>query len=135
MKRAGILGLAIVLMLGLAVTASQASKTKTKKVNSEVDIDAWYFPPPDYDFSFIGNVYSKKAKCVPNRTVTVFFTGGGGHELVGTTTTDSTGDWQLFEDSPSIGDHEAEVEKKKINRRGKKLVCKADVSPTFFLPP
>jgi hypothetical protein len=130
MKRAGILGLAIVLTLGLGLPASQAAKTK--KVASEVDIDGFRPGPPA--FTFVGNVYAKKPKCVRNRTVTVFRTEGGTHELVGTSTSDETGDWELA-DSAGSGDYEVEVAKRKVKKGDKKLICKADVSPTYVLPP
>ena len=128
MKRAGLLGLAIVLTLGLAVPASQAAKAK--KVATEVDIDG-FRPTP---FTFVGNAYAKKPKCVRNRSVTVFRTEGGTHDLAGTATTDETGDWQLTPDVVGSGDYEVEVAKKKIKKHGKRLVCKADVS-TYVLPP
>jgi hypothetical protein len=126
MRRAGILGVAIVLVLGLAVGSSQAAKAK--KVASSVDIDGFANEP---EFSFVGNVYAKKAKCVRNREVTVFFTDEGAHDPVGTTTTDQTGDWVFPAETLEIGDYEAEVAKKRVGKGEKKLVCKAGVSPTF----
>jgi hypothetical protein len=128
MKRAGILGLAIVLTLGL--TAGTTHAAKAKRVATEVDIDGFRFTP----FTFFGNAYSKKPKCVRDRSVTVFRTEGGAHDLAGTATTDETGDWQLSPDVVGSGDYEVEVAKKKIKKHGKRLVCKADVS-TYVLPP
>jgi hypothetical protein len=132
-KRAGILSLAIVLVLGLTVGASHAAKPK--KVASEVDIDGYDFQPPSFEFTFIGNVYSKKPKCVRNRVVTVFDTDGGQAEPVGTTTTDHTGDWRLDPDPLTPGNYQAQVARKRVGKPGKRLVCKVDTSPTFFLAP
>jgi hypothetical protein len=130
MKLAGILVMTLVLSLGLA--AGTAHAAKAKKVSSEVDIDGINQPPPDFEVTFVGNVYAKKAKCVRNRTVTIYYTEGGKRELVGTATTDATGDWQLDPDSTPSGNYEAEVARKKVKKRGKKLVCKSDVSPSWF---
>jgi hypothetical protein len=129
MRRLGVLCLAVALSAGLA--AGTAHAAKAKKVASEVDIDGVDQPPPDFLVTFVGNVYAKKAKCVRNRTVTIYYTEGGVHEFVGTATTDRTGDWQLTPDSTPAGDYEAEVAKKKRKKRGKKLVCKADESPPW----
>jgi hypothetical protein len=123
--------MAALLALGFAVPSSHA--VKPKKVASEVDIDGWDFPPPDFDFTFVGNVYAKKAKCVRNRTVTVFRVADD--EPVGTTTTDATGDWRLVPSSLNVTTYEARVTKKRTGKPGKKLVCKADASPTFIVPP
>jgi hypothetical protein len=124
--------MATALMLGLAVPTTQAAKPK--KIASEVDIDGFHQFPPNFDFTFVGNVYAKKPKCVRNRSVTVFYTEGGAHELVGTATTDETGDWGLA-DLVGSGDYEAEVSKRTVKKGDKKLVCRADVSPTYVLPP
>jgi hypothetical protein len=132
MKRAGILGLAIVLVLGITVGASHA---KLKRVASEVDIDGYDVQPPDFEFTLVGNVYSKKPKCVRNRVVTVFDTDGGQAEPVGTTTTDRTGDWRLVPDPLTPGNYEAQVARKRVGKPGKKLVCNGDLSPTFVLTP
>jgi hypothetical protein len=130
LKRAGVLVVALVLSLGLAAGTTHAAKAK--KVASEVDIDGINQQPPGFEVTFVGNVYAKKVKCVRNRTVTIYYTEGGVHELVGTATTDATGDWQLDPDSSPSGNYEAEVARKKLKKRGKKLVCKPDVSPSWF---
>lgn len=130
MKRLGVLCLAVVLSLGLA--AGTAHAAKAKKVVSEVDIDGWHQAPPEFLVTFVGNVYAKKAKCVRNRQVSIYYTEGGVHEFVGTTTTDRTGDWRLTPDSTPSGDYEAEVARKKVKKGGKKLVCKSAVSPTWY---
>jgi poly(3-hydroxybutyrate) depolymerase len=130
MRRAGLLCVAVALSLGLAAGTTHAAKAK--KVASQVDIDGINQPPPDFHVTFVGNVYSKKAKCVRNREVTIYYTEGGGHELVGTATTDATGDWQLDPDSTPSGNYEAEVARKRVKKAGKKLVCKAAVSPSWY---
>jgi hypothetical protein len=130
-KRLAILALMVLLASGVAGGSAHAAKAK--KVSSEVDIDGYYFPPPNFDFAFLGNVYSKKPKCVRNRTVTISFTQKGetSPELLGTTTTDKTGDWTFDVASSPTGDYVAEVAKRRVGKKGKRFVCKADVSPVF----
>jgi hypothetical protein len=128
-KRAGILSLAIVLVLGLTVGVGHAAKPK--KVASEVDIDGRDQQAPDFDTELVGNVYSKQPKCVRNREVTIFREGDS--EPVGTVMTDRTGDWRVTVD-PNFGSFEARVAKKQVRKRGKTIVCKKDTSPTFVLP-
>jgi hypothetical protein len=133
MKRAGILSLAIVLTLGLAVTASQAAKAK--KVDSEVEVDGWKFPPPNFDFTLVGDVYSKKNKCEKGRAITVYAYDQPTDEPVevGTATTDRTGDWELEPIDPGANNyHSASVARKKIGHGDKKLICKADESPLLL---
>jgi hypothetical protein len=130
MKRLGILCLAVALSVGLA--AGTAHAAKAKKVVSEVDIDGIDQPPPEFLVTFVGNVYAKKAKCVRNRTVTVYYTEAGVHELLGTATTDATGDWQFEPDTSPVGTYEAEVSRKKVKKRGKKIVCKPAASPAWY---
>jgi hypothetical protein len=127
MKRFGTLCSALVLSLGLAAGTTHAAKAK--KVASEVDMDGIVQEPL---LNFVGNVYAKEAKCVRNRTVTIYHTEGGAHEFIGIATTDETGDWKLEPEMTPAGDYEAEVAKKKVRKKGKKLVCKADVSPTWY---
>jgi hypothetical protein len=129
LKRAVVAGLAAVLMLGIAAPSGQAAKSK--KVASHVDIDGRDQQPPDFDTDLVGNVYSKQPKCVRNREVTIFREGDS--EPVGTVTTDRTGDWRVTVD-PNFGSFEARVAKKQVRKRGKKIVCKKDTSPTFVLP-
>jgi hypothetical protein len=134
MKRAVVLGLAIVLTLGLAVPASQAAKSK--KVASEVEVEGWHYPPPDYDWTLVGDVHAKKNKCEKGRTVTILGldseTDDGSAQ--GTVTTDETGDWEFnLSEVDFTAYHAAEVERKKITKaNGKKIVCKADRSPALF---
>jgi hypothetical protein len=134
-RRAAITSLAIVLTLGLAVGASQAAKAK--KVKSEVEIAGHNFGnEPPFPYTFVGDVHSAKSKCERSRTVHLFETTDGGHELLGTLTTDRTGDWELILGSdPAGGDSfQADEDRKKLERNGRKLVCKADVSPTLTIP-
>jgi hypothetical protein len=132
MRKAVVIALAVTLTLGLGVGTADAAKAK--RVSSEVDIDGYNSPPPTYEFRFVGNVYSKKAKCVPNRSVSLFLVNGGAHELVGSGTTDETGDWAIKpENLLAGGEYRAEVEKRKRKKGDKKLICKADVSPVFFI--
>lgn len=105
---------------------------KAKKVKSEADIDGIIQRPPEFDVTFVGNVYAKKPKCVRNRVVSIYYTEGGVHEFLGTTTTDRTGDWEFVPDDSPVGDYGAEVAKRKVGKRKKKLVCKADVSPAWY---
>jgi hypothetical protein len=93
MKRAGILGLAIVLTLGLGVSASQAAKTK--KIATEAEVEGIR----DADggmITFVGDVHSLRSKCEKRRDVTVVYNGPEPDpHFVGTATTDKTGDWEL----------------------------------------
>jgi hypothetical protein len=132
MKRAGILGLAIVLTLGLAVSASQAAKAK--KVASEVEVDG-YYPPPDYEFAFVGDVFARQNKCERNRTVTLYYDESGKAENVGVDVTDRTGDWTIAPNLIGSDDPFYAVVDRKVVRKGdKKIVCKADTSPRVFVP-
>jgi hypothetical protein len=131
MKRVGTLGLAIVLTLGLAVTASHAAKAK--KVASEVEASGWNFASGE--FTLIGDVHSKKSKCEKGRAVTVYAYNQPTDDPteVGTTTTDGTGGWELHPpDMAPNNYHSASVDRKKIGRGDKKLVCKADESPLLL---
>jgi hypothetical protein len=132
MKRAGTLSLAIVLTLGLAVTASHAAKAK--RVASEVEVSGWHFLAGDA--TFVGDVHSKKSKCEKGRAITVYAYDDPTDDPteVGTTATDGTGDWEL--DPPDMGVpnnyHSASVDRKKVRRGDKKLICKADESPLLL---
>ena len=128
MKRAGILGLAIVLSLGIATGVSQAAKTKFA---SEVEISGLYIPPAS-SLHMVGDVHSRKPKCERKRDVTVFFDDGSGRETLASATTDRTGDWDILPGPLADGDYVAEVDSKKITKRNKKIVCKADSSPAFI---
>jgi hypothetical protein len=129
MKRAGALGLAIVLTLALGATASQAAKAK--KIASEVEISGLYIPPAS-SLYMVGDVHSRKPKCERKRDVTVFFDDGSGRETLASATTDRTGDWEIVPGPLSDGDYIAEVASKKITKGNKKIVCKADSSPPYI---
>jgi hypothetical protein len=130
--------LAIVLALGLVVTASYAAKSK--KVASEVEVDAWYWND-DEDMVTAGDVHSKKPKCEKGREVTVIRNDGpfepvpdeGDGDPVGTVKTDRTGDWEFViqtngGDTPNFVT--ATVARKSVTTKsGKKLTCKADKAP------
>jgi hypothetical protein len=124
----------LIIVLALVLAAPASTAAKPKKVASEVDIDGWDSQPPDFEFTFVGNVYSKQPKCVRNREVTVFV--ASNPDPVGTATTDHTGEWRSAPDTlVAGGTYEAHVAKKKVRKRGKKLVCTADTSPGLFLAP
>jgi hypothetical protein len=131
MKRAGILGLAIVLIAGLAIASPATGKAK--RITSEVEIDG-LGPPTTYN-SFVGDVHSRKSKCERNRTVTLYYEEAGQTEQLGSDTTDETGDWVL--PIVVIGDdpYYVVVDRKKVGKGDKKLICKADTSPRAAPPP
>jgi hypothetical protein len=124
-KRTALLGLAVALAFGIDVAPAAA---KAKKVESVVEIDGWG-PPNTYD-GFVGDVHSRKPKCERNRLVTLYYEG----TEAGTDTTDETGDWEI--EVVFIGDdpYFVTVDRKVIKKGGKKLVCKADTSPSAQLP-
>jgi len=126
MKRAGILGLTIALIAGLAIAGPAMGKAK--KIESEVEIDGWG-PPTTYD-KFVGDVHSRKPKCERNRTVTLYYEEPGFTKNVGSDVTDETGDWSIeplvFGDDP----YYVTVDRKKVGKGKKKLVCKEDTSPS-----
>jgi hypothetical protein len=129
MKRAGILGLAIVLTLGLAATASQAAKVKKAKTEAELE---GVRPVTSPSITFFGDVHSKKSKCEKKRDVTVVYNGPEKDpRFVGSTKTDATGDWELTRDVTGLseGDYAVEVKRKKLQKGGKDLICKAATSP------
>jgi hypothetical protein len=50
--------------------------------------------------------------------------------LIGTDKTDATGDWEVrFDDSLPEGDYAVEVQRKKIKKGDRKLICKGTTSP------
>lgn len=123
-----VLSLAIVLALGLGVFASQAAgKVKRFKTGATIE-----FSHPDA-YRFAGDVTSKKSKCVRNRSVEVRYVTEFDPEerVLGTTTTDDAGHWQIDHSGMLlIADYHAVVEKKKFRKHGKKRVCKRGVSPS-----
>lgn len=125
MRRAGILGLALAVTIALGVSLSQAAKAK--RVLSQVEISGRHYPPPDFDFHLAGDVHASKNKCERNRAITLYL----GNEVVGTDTTDRTGDWLIGFVPVAGGQYVAEVDRKRIGRGDKKLICTADSSPAF----
>jgi hypothetical protein len=129
MKRAGILGLAVALMLGMAITASHAANTK--KIATEAEVEGIRFPT-DTEIEFFGDVHSLKSKCEKGRDVTLVYNGPNkADHFVGTDTTDETGDWEVRhgESGLAAGNYAVEVAKKTFKKHGRKFVCKATTSP------
>jgi hypothetical protein len=135
MKRAVILGLGIVLMLGLSAGSSQA-KPKKVKVDTEVTID---YQSGD----FFGDVMSEKPRCERGRGIEVGYLGPPGQEpgdpisSEGTTTSDDDGSW-LLTVGPAEGYFEAAADKRKFKKRRngkvrKIIVCKSGVSPPVLV--
>jgi hypothetical protein len=131
MRRAPTLGLAIVLTLGLAVSASQAAKPK--KVATEAEIEFVDAEPSGTTFK--GDISSRKPKCEKGRDVTVIYTGSfpGVDDPVGTATTDRTGDWILSRPNTglAVGTYVIDVDRRKIKMGDKQIICKATTSPPF----
>jgi hypothetical protein len=134
MRRAITLTLGLLAIVGLAAPASHAAKAK--RVTSEVEISGWqYGSEAPFEFRYVGDVHSKKPKCERARVVRIYETTGGTRDLVGTATTDRTGDWELLDPDPDgNSSFVAEVVRKKINRRGKDLVCKPAESSALEIP-
>jgi hypothetical protein len=134
-KRAGIIALALVLSLGVAVSAGHAAQSK--KVASDVEVDGFYLTLPDMTFLFtvFGDVHSNKPKCERRRSVTVYGSNdppeeGEGEFVLGSATTDKTGDWELFLGDGTPNYTSASVARRKVTTKsGKKLICKADGAP------
>jgi hypothetical protein len=130
--RAAALGLAIVLTLGVVVTASQAAKTK--KVATEGEVEGFRYPGGELEF--YGDVHSRKSKCEKGREVTLLYHGPQPVDdpVVGTDVTDGTGDWEVRSPEFALeGNYAVEVARKKVGRGDKKLVCKATVSPDTLI--
>ena len=128
MKRAGILALAILLTLGLATSSSQAAKPKKGKTEGEIE---GYRDLVGPGAEFFGDVHSKRSKCEKRREVTLYAPNGA---VMGTETTDATGDWALDIGPAAIvrGNYVLEVARKRVGSGGKKLVCRAATSPPRF---
>jgi hypothetical protein len=131
MKRAGILGLAVVLLLGLAAVTEAR---KAKKVTTEAEVEGFRSFPSEIEF--FGDVHSRKSKCEKNREVTLVYRGPIKltDPVIGTDTTDETGDWEYRTNQVlPEGDYAVEVDRKKTGKPGKKVVCKAATSPDKLL--
>jgi hypothetical protein len=127
-KRGGMLGLAVALTLGLAVSASQAAKPK--KAKTEAEVEGFRELPGDQSEIF-GDVHSRKSKCEKRRAVRLVYVGDQGDPMLEPTTTDATGDWEIDLGMVAIpaGPYVLKVERKKVGRDDRKLVCKAATSP------
>jgi hypothetical protein len=132
-RRAVLLGLAIVLTLGLVAVPANA-KVKKVKVETEVFIDD--FEVGLSTVTFFGHLEARKAKCLKQRTVHL-----ENVDLsidVGSDKTDSDGDWEVtFDQTKSPpGNYQATADKKKYKKKKngevvKKIICKAGVSEVF----
>jgi hypothetical protein len=129
LKRAGILGIALVLTLGLAVAPSQAAKPKKAKTEAEIEGFRDLSGP---SAEFFGDVHSKKSKCEKGREATLYAPNGS---VMGTETTDATGDWALDVGPVAVlqGNYVLEVLRKRVGSGNRKLVCKAATSPPVFI--
>jgi hypothetical protein len=139
MKRAGILGLAIVLTLGLGVAVTQA-KPKKVKIKSEIEIDGFDSSSDPPNVTFFGDVDAKKAKCERKRKVNLEQVSEGID--AGSDKTDSEGDWEVTFDGNDVppGDFQATVKKRRIKQKQdgevkKIFICKKAVSPVFSVKP
>jgi len=131
MKQAGVLGLAIVLALGVAAGVSQAAKAK--KAKTEIEIEEIRFVSGAYEF--FGDVHSKKPKCEKGRDVTLVHLGPppAPEPVLGTDTTDATGDWEIPPSTVHAGKYVVEVARKRTGKGDKKLICKPATSPEFLV--
>jgi hypothetical protein len=128
MRRTALTVLATVLALGLA--ASMALADNADKVRSQIEIE-WYHSIGG-EFSLFGDVHSKKNKCERNRKVTLYHADGGETAVVvGTGTTDRTGDWEIPADLDFNAPFVASVKKRTLGGGEKKLICKGADSPPF----
>jgi hypothetical protein len=132
MRCLGVWGLAVVLTLGLAVSASQASKAKRVKTKAEIEETRFVSGA----LEFFGDVHSRKPRCEKERDVTLIHRGPppAAEPVVGIDTTDATGDWEITPSTVFAGAYVIEVNRKRVGRGDKKLVCKAATSPEFFVP-
>jgi hypothetical protein len=127
MKAAGLIVSMAVLVAGLAIASPALGKAK--KVESVVEIDGWG-PPTTYD-AFVGDVHSRKPKCERNRTITMYYEEPGEDEIVGAGVTDETGDWTIQPEFAGLDDpYYVVVDRSKVGKGKKKLVCKEDTSPS-----
>jgi hypothetical protein len=136
-KRAGILGLAIVLSLGVVAAPAQA-KVKKVKVATEVFIDD--FEVGMTTVTFFGHLECRKAKCLKRRTVHLE---NVDEDIdVGSDKTDAAGNWEITFDQLTAppGNFQATADKKKYKKKRhgkvvKKIICKAGVSDVFLAEP
>ncbi len=136
-RRTQIVAVSLLVAVGIAAPATEAAKSK--RFASEVEVSGANFGnEPPFEQRVVGDVHSKKPKCERNREVSLYITPSGGErELVGTATTDRTGDWEVLTNSAFSGDasFDATVTRLKLSRPGKDIVCKADESPPLVIAP
>jgi hypothetical protein len=128
----------VVALTGLVLIVPATEAAKTKRHASEVEIAGAHYGHQEPFGNYIaGDVHSKKPKCERNREVSLYLTPSGeGRQRIGTVTTDRTGDWELATDEAFSNDaFDATVARKKIQRPGKDIVCKADESPSLVIDP
>jgi hypothetical protein len=131
-KRAGIAGLALVLALGLVAGPAQAKK-KRVKVATQISITDFQGTPEGFVFS--GEVTAAKPRCERSRAVELFYVGGDEPFSIARTTSDLGGHWEVNAGSViALGDYQATVDRKRIRKKRKILICKAGVSPVFPVP-
>jgi hypothetical protein len=115
--------------LALALVAGPVHADKGKKVRSQIEIE--WFEGSGSPLVMFGDVHSKKNKCERKREVTLTVSG----TLIGTDTTDPTGDWEIPADLEFNDPFVASIEKRTTGRGDKKLVCKSADSPEFVIVP
>ena len=123
-------------LLILAATAlscaglSAVATAHTVKFDSTVtiDYDKNGNDPDDFD----GAVSSDRGRCVRNRTIEVFRETAGDDALIGTTTTDAEGNWELvLAGDADVGDYYAVAKRKKLRRNANhRHICRPAVSET-----
>jgi hypothetical protein len=130
MKRLGMAGLALVLLLGLAIGTAEAKKKV--KVKTSPTLEEVTYAPVNV-FTFSGDVDSLKKGCQRKREVEVRFLGSDDFppNSYGTTESDGSGHWELTttEPLPIEGDYQVTAERRTLNKKRKKIVCKVGKSP------
>jgi hypothetical protein len=139
MRRLSVLALAgavVTLVFALGVTGATAKVKKKKSFESTVTVVFNQGPPSGEEYeiyassSFSGKVGSEKAKCVPDRSVTVKRQNGSS---AGQAKSNGNGDWTVLAASVTPGQYTVEVAKSKIIKKKtknngekvkKKIVCK-----------
>jgi hypothetical protein len=140
MKRLLVVILALTALFAVVAVGDARKKKKVKHTATSTTLsfsgasDPYgEYTDPYGDFpngSFSGKLTSS-AKCTPGRTVTVYKVGG---TIVGTTTTNSTGDWTVGAIAPvTAGQYKATVAKKVYKKRKKhrvkKTICEQSGHP------
>jgi hypothetical protein len=111
----------------LAATAAEKTKVKTKVT---IKYNAGTGAPYYENASFSGKVKAKKG-CKKNRKVKVKEEGG---QTVGKDRSNNNGRYEVAAGSFNEGDFFAKVKKKKLEKKGKTIVCKKARSKTISVP-